>query len=127
MIFGINTTSDISKLFYIISRAVRRVKFEAILKYHKWYLCQISRTIHAINCLYYNLRNSVIQHHVFIFAELFRFVGEQVGFEVLVFGPAGPDIEPGRCTFLSILVFRIFVQFLNLLISKSRDLSAIFA
>ena len=29
-------------------------------------------------------------------------------FEVLVFGPAGPDIEPGRCTFLSILVFRIF-------------------
>ena len=127
MIFGINTTSDISKLFYIISRAVRRVKFEAILKYHKWYLCQISRTIHAINCLYYNLRNSVIQRHVFIFAELFRFVGEQIGFEVLVFGPAGPDIEPGRCTFLSILVFRIFVQFLNLLISKSRDLSAIFA
>ena len=30
MIFGINTTSDISKLFYIISQAVRRVKFEAI-------------------------------------------------------------------------------------------------
>ena len=43
-----------------------------------------------------------------IFVELFRFVGEQIGFEVLVFGPAGPDIEPGRCTFLSILVFRIF-------------------
>ena len=37
-----------SKLFYISSRAVRRVKFGAILKYHKWYLCQISRTIHAI-------------------------------------------------------------------------------
>ena len=36
------------------------------------------------------------------------FVGEQIGFTVLVFGPAGPDIEPGRCTtFLSILVFRI--------------------
>ena len=50
----------ISKLFYIISRAVRQVKFGAILKYHKWYLYQISRTIHAINCLYYNLRNSVI-------------------------------------------------------------------
>ena len=77
------------------------------MKYHSWYLCQISRTIHAINCLYYNLRNSVIQRHVFIFVELFRFVGEKIGFEVLVFGPAGPDIEPGRCTFLSILVFRI--------------------
>ena len=39
--------------------------------------------------------------------ELFRFVGEQIGFEVLVFGPAGPDIEPGRCTFLSILVLLV--------------------
>ena len=57
VIFGINTTSDISKLFYIISRAVRRVKFGTILKYHEWYLCQISRTNHAIICLYYNLRN----------------------------------------------------------------------
>ena len=47
-------------------------------------------------------------HHVFIFVELFHFVGEQIGFEVLVFGPAGAYIEPGRCTFLSILVFRIF-------------------
>ena len=42
---------------------------------------------------------------VFIFVELFRFVGEQIGFEVLVFGPAGPDFGPGRCTFLGILVF----------------------
>ena len=32
MIFGINTTSDISKLLCVISRAVRRVKFETILK-----------------------------------------------------------------------------------------------
>ena len=32
---------------------VRRVKFETILKDHKWYLCQISRTNHAIICLYY--------------------------------------------------------------------------
>ena len=71
-----------SDIWHIISRGVRRVKFGAILKYHKW--------------------------HVFIFVELSRFVGEQIGFEVLVFGPAGPDIEPGRCTFLSILVFRIF-------------------
>ena len=44
MIFGINTT---------ISRAVRRVKFETTLKYHEWYLCQISRTNHAIICLLY--------------------------------------------------------------------------
>ena len=27
---------------------------------------------------------------MFIFVELFRFVGQQIGFEVLVFGPAGP-------------------------------------
>ena len=40
MIFGINTTSDTSKLLYLVSRAVRQVKFEIILKYHKWYLCQ---------------------------------------------------------------------------------------
>ena len=45
--------SDISKLWYVISRAVRRVKFETILKYHEWYLCQISRTNHAINYLHY--------------------------------------------------------------------------
>ena len=52
-IFGINTTSDISKLLYVISRAVRRLKFEIILKYHEWYLCQISRTNYASICLYY--------------------------------------------------------------------------
>ena len=51
--FGINTMSDISKLLYEISRAARRVKFETILKYHKWYLCQVSRTSQAIICLYY--------------------------------------------------------------------------
>ena len=39
---------NVSKLLYVMSRAVRRVKFETILKYHKWYLCQISRTNHAI-------------------------------------------------------------------------------
>ena len=53
---------------------------------------------------------------MFIFVELFRFVGAQIGFEVLVYGPAGPDIEPDRCTFLSILVSQIFFEFLNLLI-----------
>ena len=58
---------------------------------------------------------------------LFSSSFEQIGFEVLVFGPAGPDIDPGWCTFLSILVFPIFFLFLNLLISKSRlNLSAIF-
>ena len=48
VIFGINTMSDISKLLYVISRTVRRVKFETILKYHKWYLLQILRTNHAL-------------------------------------------------------------------------------
>ena len=49
VIFGINTTSDISKLSYEISRAVRRVKFETILKYLEWYLRQIS---HCKSCYY---------------------------------------------------------------------------
>ena len=53
VISGINTTSDISNLLYAISRTVRRVKFETILKYHEWYLCKISCTNHAIICLYY--------------------------------------------------------------------------
>ena len=35
VIFGRNTASDFSKLLYVISQAVRRVKFETILKYHK--------------------------------------------------------------------------------------------
>ena len=30
-----HATSDISKLLYVLSRAVRRVKFETILKYHE--------------------------------------------------------------------------------------------
>ena len=54
VIFGINTTSDISKLLYGNSRAVRHVKFETILKYHKrHYLCRISHTNHTIICLYW--------------------------------------------------------------------------
>ena len=99
----------------VSSTAVVKYSAQEILPYNKLQqvnpshlLCQISCTIHAINCLYYNLNNSVIQRHVFTFVKLFRFVGEQIGFEVLVFGLVGPDIEPGRCTFLSILVFRIF-------------------
>ena len=50
VIFGINTTSDISKLLYIISRAVRWVKLETIFKYLWWYLWQISHTNPAIIC-----------------------------------------------------------------------------
>ena len=54
VILGINTTSDISKLLYVISRdVIRRVKLETILKYHEWYLCQISRPNHTIICLHY--------------------------------------------------------------------------
>ena len=41
------------KLLYVISGAVRQVKFETILKYYDWHLSQISRTNHAIICLYY--------------------------------------------------------------------------
>ena len=49
---------DISKLLYVASRAVRRVKFETILRYHEWYLCQMSTTNHAIicSCYYRNVR-----------------------------------------------------------------------
>ena len=50
----------VQKLIYVISRAIRRVKFETNLKYHEWYLCQISRTNHAIICLYYYPQNVVI-------------------------------------------------------------------
>ena len=58
--------SDISKLLYVISRALRRVKFETILKYHEQYLCKISRTNHAIICLYY-CPQKVCNFHVQLF------------------------------------------------------------
>ena len=52
-IFGITAMSDISKLLYVISWAViRRVKFETLLKYHGWYLCQISRKNQDIICMF---------------------------------------------------------------------------
>jgi len=41
---------------------------------------------------------------IVFFIDLFRFVAHQIGSKVLVFGPAGPDIEPSRCPF-NILVF----------------------
>ena len=59
-------SSDISKLVYLISRAVRRVKFETVLKYHEWYLCQMSRTNHAIICLYYCLKK-ICNFHMQVF------------------------------------------------------------
>ena len=43
-VFAINITGDISKMLYVISRTVRRVKIETILKYQERYFCQISRT-----------------------------------------------------------------------------------
>ena len=60
MIFGIITMSDILKLLYVIWRAVRRVKFETILKCPEWYLSKTSRTNHAIICLYYYPKRFVI-------------------------------------------------------------------
>ena len=57
---GINTTSDISKLLYVISRAVRRVKFETILKYYEWYFCQITRTGIMLLFVYTTTLNSFV-------------------------------------------------------------------
>ena len=47
-------------------------------------------------------------------------VYDQIGFKVLVFSLAGPDIEPGRCTFLSILPgsLNCFLNLLNFKIWK---------
>ena len=46
----------------------------------------------------------VMPSYSVFFIDLFRFVAHQISFKVLVFGPAGPDIEPSRCPF-NILVF----------------------
>ena len=54
------------KLLYVISGAVRQVKFETILKYYDWYLSQISRTNHAIICLYY-FPQKVCNFHMKVF------------------------------------------------------------
>ena len=48
------------KLLYVIEWAIRRVKFETILKYQKWHLRQISHTNHAIICLTTTLKSFVI-------------------------------------------------------------------
>ena len=64
VIFGINSTRDISKLLYVISRAAEQGNFQTILKYHDWYLYQMSPTNHAIICLYY-YRNVREYHLIF--------------------------------------------------------------
>ena len=47
-------SGDISKFLSVISRAIRGVKFVTILKYHEWYLCQISCTNHMLLFVYTN-------------------------------------------------------------------------
>ena len=46
--------------FEIVIQAVKRVKFDTILKYHDWYLCQILRTNHAIICFSTTRKHFVI-------------------------------------------------------------------
>ena len=59
MIFGIDTTCDISKLSQI-SLAYWLVKLRITTsKYHSWYLCQISRTIMLLPIL-------IISEHKFV-------------------------------------------------------------
>ena len=69
MIIGTNTTSDISKLLHVI---FWRVKFETILKYHDWYLCQNRRTNHAIICLYY-YPQKVCYFHIWVFQIMLKY------------------------------------------------------
>ena len=63
MIFGINTTSDISKLLYVISQAVRRLKFETILKYRECYLCEFHLQI-LLLFVYTATRKSFLNFHM---------------------------------------------------------------
>ena len=102
-----------------MSWAVRQVQFGTILKYHEWSLPKISCTNHAIICLHYNLWNSVHVTPSVYFHQVVLLHKEKIGFKVLVFSPAGPDIAPDQYTFLSSSVFWIFFQFLILWISKS--------
>ena len=104
-----------------------RVRVIGIRLYHEWYLSQISLTNHAI-CLHHHLmRNSVMQHRLFSWVELFRFAAEQIGFKVPVFRPPGPDIELGRCTFLTVVFWLCEFSFSSWIfwIVKFGNLSAI--
>ena len=58
--------SDISTLLCIVINLRHCYKFETILKYHEWYLCQISRTNHATICLYY-YPQAVCNFHMEVF------------------------------------------------------------
>ena len=66
----------LQKLLSGISRAVRCGKFETILKYHKWYLCQISRTNHALICLY-NYLQTVCNFHMYVFQIKLKYHGSK--------------------------------------------------
>ena len=71
MIFDINITCGISKLLFVISRAVKRVKFETILKYHEWYLCQISCPNHAVTVVS-DLREVISKQTPHLYKHLIR-------------------------------------------------------
>ena len=75
--YGINTTYDISKLLYV---GVRQVKFETILKYHKWYLLP---SITYKSCYYHPRRPSGSQSG--------REKGRGESFQVRAKEPQGTD------------------------------------
>ena len=64
MKFGINTTCDISKLSQI-SLSERLVKFRTtILKYHSWYLCQVSLQIMLLPIL------TILKYHLWYLCQI---------------------------------------------------------
>ena len=70
MIFGINTSCGISKLPQI-SLAYRLVKLcKTILKYHSWYLCQISLQIMLLPILILINTNSIRGGHLFYWCRI---------------------------------------------------------
>ena len=124
VIFGINTTRDISELFYISPQAseiwgnfeISQVVNMPNITYNSFYylfLLQPEKFSHLNPCVYF--RRVVLPRR-------------ENWFEVLDFDPAGPDTEPEVNVLFSVFWFSEFsFQFLNLLISKSRlNLSAIF-
>ena len=68
-------------------------------------IIQVINKIRRPRMLSWAEKSSGNEVDLFIFVDLFQLVGELVGFKGLIFGPAGPDFEPGRYTFLSTLVF----------------------
>ena len=118
MIFGINTTSDISKLFDKISRAARQVKFGTILKYHKWYLWQISHVQIMLLFVYIMIRE------ISATRKFFKFISPANLHQITCFQPSLYEhLAMSTCIF-------VFSEFC--LISKiswawnSRNLSTIF-